>query len=365
MSHNLNISRIGQYAFASRKPAWHQLGQITGEFMTWADIAEKAQLDFKVEKHALLNPFTMQPDGFGVFRMDTRQCLGQVGERYEPIQHQRGFELLDQIIGFQNGAHYEAAGALGKGEKVWGLVDINRAIQIKGTDDKSENFLLFSTSHDGSASFSVRITSTRVVCQNTLNLALSQKTQRKFSVSHRKNAIARVDAAANTFQDVVSNIEQLEERLNFLATKRINKESFLSVIDRLFPSKEDQVRSSKAQNQVAELVRLFESNDNNAIPALRGTALNLLNATTEYCDHFRGTKTTGDMTQKMARSRSSMFGSGDQFKNHAMQVIMESAESLPLAYNNVGNSYSSPVAVMVKTTPKDNAIDRVLSMVEI
>lgn len=175
MAHDLYRDEQGKYGYIGRRPAWHELGNVIGQYLTWEQIAEKGHLNYQVEKHQLINPFTQKPDAWGVFRMDTKVCLGTVGQNYQPIQHRRGFVLLDHIIGQQNGAHYECAGVLGKGEKVWGLADINVPLRIKGTDDVSENYLLFTTSHDGSHSFQVRITSTRVVCQNTLNQLASLK----------------------------------------------------------------------------------------------------------------------------------------------------------------------------------------------
>ena len=86
-----------------------------------------------------------------------------------------------------DGAHYETAGALGNGERVWGLADLNLAVTVGR--DQQRGYLLFCTGHDGSLSHQYRLCMTRVVCQNTLSAALSERTRAKLTIRHTKNEI--------------------------------------------------------------------------------------------------------------------------------------------------------------------------------
>jgi hypothetical protein len=82
------------------------------------------------------------------------------------------------------GAHYETAGALGNGQQVWGLADLGLTVSVG--DDKQSSYLMFATGHDGSMSHQYRIVNTRVVCANTLAMALGEKTRSKLLVRHTK-----------------------------------------------------------------------------------------------------------------------------------------------------------------------------------
>jgi hypothetical protein len=85
-----------------------------------------------------------------VIRTDTSQVLETVGKRYVPVQNAEAFQFLD-CIAVDNGLRYHTAGALGQGEKIWMLVKLPGHIQVNGTGDVTERFLLLHNSHDGSS----------------------------------------------------------------------------------------------------------------------------------------------------------------------------------------------------------------------
>ena len=88
--------------------------------------------------------------------------------------------MIDSILADQNGAHYETAGCLGKGETVWGLANLNTTINVGTSGDTTEMYLLFATAHNGTFSHLYKLTGTRVVCQNTINIALRSATTAQF-----------------------------------------------------------------------------------------------------------------------------------------------------------------------------------------
>src|SRR5437899_1356608 len=287
--------------------------------MTADETMKAAGLDWEVDKRQL--SWNGAPvDAYGIFRNSDDQMLGVVTDFYKPIQNAAGFQNVDLLVEAVGGAHYEAAGALGKGEMIWCLAKVPLELRIAGTDDKSDVYCLFSTRHDGKGSAITKIVTTRVVCQNTYNVAMREGGA-FFRVGHFGNVDKKLTAARDLMSDLTGQLRMLEEKMNLLAKRRMTKESFLSVMDKLFPPSEvelaqrssaQKAQHSKRDDKLAQIAGLFESNDHNAIPEIKGTAYNLLNAITEYTDHFAGTDTT--------RAKSAMFGAGDELKNEALEV---------------------------------------------
>jgi hypothetical protein len=123
----------------------------------------------------------------------------------------------------------------------------------------------------------------------------------------------------------------VEEKLNFLATRRVTREAVETVFDRLFPKPKaedgaEKESSTRRNNVLADVLAFYESNDGNAFPGQRGSAYNLLNAITEYTDHARSSRGGNGN----GRAESAMFGSGERLKAQALDVILETANGLPV-----------------------------------
>jgi hypothetical protein len=122
-----------------------------------------------------------------------------------------------------------------------------------------------------------------------------------------------------------NDVIRMEDRLNFLAGKKMTRESLTSIMDRLFPKKQndDGVKqdTTRRNNILADVLKIYELNDANAFPEQRGTAYNLLNAITNYADHERSTKDDG-------RAESALFGSGDTLKSRALELVTVAAGQL-------------------------------------
>ncbi|MGE0823071.1 MAG: DUF932 domain-containing protein [Candidatus Binatia bacterium] len=331
MSHEINI-------YVGRQDAWHGLGTVTGQYLTWADLIAHG-LNFGVEKQQLFSKDSNPVEAWGTFRTDTGAFLGSVGERYEIIHHSKGFEMIDELVAAQNEAHYETAGALRGGAIVWGLVDLQ--IPLRVGNDVSDNYLLFYTSHDGSCAHTYGLTSVRVVCANTLRMAMNQKRANLFNVRHTKNAKERLDKAHQALMMLGTEISGLEERLNFLATRMMTKQTTISLLDRLFPKTETEdgraVSSTRRENILVEILENYESNDRNAFPEQRGTAYNMLNAITGYVDHARSSR-----GGEAGRYESAVFGQGNRLKSQALEILVESANGLPARSTTITVPLATP-----------------------
>lgn len=329
MSHGLTTSNS---RYIGRQAAWHNLGTVTGQYMTADQLLADKAFQYTVFKSQLRDGLGRPVNAWGTFRWnftdkvagrkDAAEFLGTVGEDYTVMQHDEGFKTIDELMKSVDGAHFETAGVLGNGEQVWALADLNLGYQIG--DDVHKNFVLFVTGHDGSMAHRYSLCDERVVCRNTLKVALSEKGLTA-AVRHTKNANIRLTDARETLAGIQGQVTTLADRMNVLAGRRMNRESMTAIFDRLFPKAKGENGEAKdttrRANILADILRTYESNDGDAFPEQRGTAYNLLNAITNYTDHQRSSKDDG-------RSESALFGSGDVLKSRALEVIYEASRSM-------------------------------------
>jgi len=315
MAHNLSTRADGfTEMFCAGEAAWHGLGQRVDSCLKWQDAITAAGLDWQVSKHQLRSHEGTLIDAYGIFRDDSKAFLGTVGDRYTPIQNKLMGESLDLIIGNIDGAHYESAGALGKGETVWAMARIPEEIRVG--EDVSEPYLLFSNRHDGKGSATVKLTTTRVVCQNTLNVAL-QSGGSFFRITHHRDAERKVEAAVQAIHGIREQIGGINGVFNHLAGQKLTMEQITAFLNTLMPVKDDDKESTRNKNKKAAILSLFETNDHNAFPEQRGTAFNMLNAVTAYVDHNASVK--GDKDKN--RAQSALFGAGEILKFMAMTEL--------------------------------------------
>src|SRR6476659_1783755 len=179
MGHQINFNEnTQQHSFFSvKEKAWHGLGQIVSDHPSSREALQFAGLDFEVAKLPNLHRL---PDGkevtsensFFTYRTDNQEILGdRLGSDYEVVQNKDAFSFFDAIVGHKEGILYETAGALGKGERIFITAKLPDYIRV-GHDDLIEKYLFLTTSHDGSGSITAAFTPIRVVCNNTLTVAL-------------------------------------------------------------------------------------------------------------------------------------------------------------------------------------------------
>jgi len=355
MAHNINTYR-------GRQSAWHQLGTVTGKYDTTDDLLNDPGFQFVVFKSQLRDGLGRPVDAWGTFRWDIKDkvngnvdaatFLGTVGKDYAVMQHDEGFKTIDALMRSADGAYYETAGVLGQGEKVWALADLK--MQVKVGDDVTEQYLAFVTGHDGSAAHQYFTTGVRIVCQNTLNLALSMKSKSKLTIRHTKNAMSRLTDAREALESIRQDVNGIEQRLNFLAGRKVNREAMISVLDRLFPKQKsadgENRDTTRRTNILSDILRIYESNDGNAFPEQRGTAYNLLNAITNYADHERSSKDD-------QRAESAIFGSGDALKQKAYEIITDAATGMQTVHHV--QYFAAPAVAVPTATP---ILDSILEM---
>ena len=155
--------------FSVRETPWHGLGRIVMDAPASREALELAGLDWQVESRNIYSGTGAMIPGYRAnVRSTDEAVLGVVSDRYRIVQNEEAFQFTDDLLG--EGVTYETAGSLQGGKKVWMLAKLPEKYIIAG--DEVTPYLVFFNSHDGSSGVKVAMTPVRVVCQNTLNLAL-------------------------------------------------------------------------------------------------------------------------------------------------------------------------------------------------
>lgn len=304
---------------------WHRLGTKLDNPATAAEAITAAGLNYEVKLAPLStadegNPV---PNRRAVVRTDTKQVLGVVSPSYVPIQNKSCFTFLDEVVQ-SDGLRYHTAGALGKGERVWMLAKLPGEIRVKGGDDVIDKFLLLSNSHDGSSSLRVLFTSIRVVCQNTLNLAINWGHGQGVSISHKGDLASKVKHAREVLGLAHKVYADAERKIDLLASHSPNSVELDAFFKTLVPDPTDG-DPTRARNIRAELHRLFEEGTGQNLPQVKGTTWAAVNAVTEFVDHHRGTRGTDSLDRSRQRLQSAWFGQGAAMKSKAWGLALEIA----------------------------------------
>lgn len=177
-----------------RLAPWDGVGMNVHGAFSSKEVMQRAGLDWSVSSRKLyLSDGSPVPGVKANVRSTENKVLGIVGSDYKIVQNVEAFSFMDQVLG--EGVTYETAGALKGGRRVWVLAHIPD--EYKFVEDKADPYILFSTTHNGSGAIKVCLTPIRVVCMNTLNLAIKTAT-RSWSIVHKGLMDQKIANAKNT-----------------------------------------------------------------------------------------------------------------------------------------------------------------------
>lgn len=317
MAHNLNYNeRTGKYSFFSvQEKAWHNLGQVIGEYPTSAEAIKYAGLDFEVVKSPLYTLGAgasigndgeikeagniLLPDNFATMRTDTNQIFGVVGKEYQIVQNADAFSFFDAIVGGGDGILYETAGALGNGERIFITAKLPDYIRVGSGDDVTEKYIFLTTSHDGTGSITAAFTPVRIVCQNTLNAALGNMSN-VVRIRHTSGAKQRLENAHKVMGLANQLSNQLEGIFNQWVKVSICDAEVKKLIQlALCPNKEtldalkkgaDDELSTVFKNTVEDAFSYAMMADTQQMNTTKGTLFGAYNAVTGYFQNVRSYK---------------------------------------------------------------------------
>lgn len=234
--------------FSVREKPWHGLGKIIADAPNSEEAIRLAGLDWNVYQTDLVTNSGLAVPGY---KANIRDCddsvLGIVTDRYKIVQNHEAFKFTDDLLG--KGVRYETAGSLQEGKKTWILAKMPNEYIISG--DQISPYLVFFNSHDGSGSIRCAITPIRVVCQNTLNLALATA-KRSWSAVHTQNVNDKMYEAAQTLFLAEKYMAELGKEICNLQQIAISDSKVLEYIEDFFP---DDVTATLVQRKNMRTLR--------------------------------------------------------------------------------------------------------------
>ena len=324
MSHELEIvNGQAQMAYAGEVP-WHGLGTAVSNDLTPNQIMVKAGLDWTVDKvptYAAKEGVDLIPTGQeALVRSSDNKVLTQVGKNWHPVQNEEAFEFFSEYV-LAGDMEMHTAGSLKEGKMVWGLAKVKESFDVLG-DDQVDSYLLFSNPHEYGKSIDIRFTPIRVVCNNTLSMALASVKNTGVKLSHRK--VFDADMVKEHMGIASEKFAQYKEVAQYLASKQFSAEALIQYYNEVFP------RTYQGKEKIE--VKTFDdltSNGQKAYEVLetqpganygKGTWWQALNSVTYLTDHEMGREVDSRLT-------SAWFGANQTRKIKAVEKAVEFAEA--------------------------------------
>lgn len=317
MAHNLEIvNGEAQMAYRESKGLpWHGLGTPVGDDMTPQQMMEAAGLDWGVEKVDTFIRYKGDNVATGqqaLVRLTDGKILTQVGPGWNPVQNEEAFEFFNEFVSGGD-MIMDTAGSLKDGRLVWALADVKDGFSLFNGDEV-KGYLLFSNPHIYGKSIDIKFVMERVVCNNTLAVALNEVGQPSVRVNHRSVFDAgRVKEILGLGHN---KVEKFKEAAEFLGSKRYTDEQLTQFFGIVFgkssKEKEELARNAKEAMSIVE--------DQPGDHFAPGTWWNAYNAVTYMTDHKLGRSAD-------TRMASAWFGGNAKRKVDALDLALEMADA--------------------------------------
>ena len=281
--------------FYVREAPWHGLGVRVESALNSEDALVMSGLNWNVLQKPIMTTSGNPIPGYKANIQDTdNRVLGVVTDRYRVVQNSEAFAFTDALLG--EGVRYETAGSLQDGKKIWILAKLPDKYIIEG--DQIDPYLVFSSSHDGSGSIKVAMTPIRVVCQNTLNLAMSTA-KRCWSTIHIGDLAAKMDEAHNTLLLAEKYMGRLGMEFSRLSKIKLSDQKVLEYIDLLLPMDEqptDIHRKNITRIREDMKARYFDAPD---LRHVGKNAYRFVNAVSDFATHAKPLRNTANYQENM------------------------------------------------------------------
>lgn len=281
--------------FYVRETPWHGLGTKVLEAPASKDALQLAGLDWRVLQEPIYTATEELIDGYKANVRDSdRKVLGVVTDRYRVIQNDEAFAFTDGLLG--EGVKYETAGSLQGGRKVWLLAHMPHEYIISG--ERISPYLLFSNTHDGSSAIKVALTPIRVVCQNTLNLALAGA-KRSWSMIHTGDIREKMQEAKDTLFLAEKYMDELGKEFEALRMKKLTDKQVMEYIEILLPIEDGSTpQQEKNMKRLREdmKIRYFDAPD---LQGVGKNAYRFVNAVSDFATHAEPLRRTANYKENL------------------------------------------------------------------
>jgi phage/plasmid-like protein (TIGR03299 family) len=328
MAHQIDFSNgRANMAYHGKLP-WHGLGQQIDADAPLDDWRRAAGLDWHIQKRPLFfgietengerEPMLIE-NKFAHVRSDTQACIGMGSDKFKLVQPEEVLEFYRDLL---DGSKFkmETLGALNGGSKLWALAQYSATIQI-GERDLIKPYLLLATANDGSMATVADFTSVRVVCNNTLSLAVGNNGQ-KANVRIPHTRIFDADQIKVELGLVDDRIETFAQDADKLAQTRVTDEQMINYFVSLYAKKDNKgnlENERSVKNTVKKLVPLYRNGPGADLETAHGTAWGLVNATTHFIDFEMRARNHNN------RFASAQLGNGKALKEKAFELALDLA----------------------------------------
>lgn len=324
MAHELEIAQDGtaSMAYVGETP-WHGLGKRLPADVSPQQMLEAANLNWTVEKVPMFYNAEGGPvltKSRALIRSSDKKLLTVINDSWNPVQNEEAFDFFNDFVSAGD-MEMHTAGSLRDGKMVWALAKIKDSFEIFG-GDKVEGFLLFSNPHEFGRSIDVRFTPVRVVCNNTMTLALENKSKYAVKVNHRAKFDG--DQVKETLGIAKDQLTRYKEQALFLGKKKFKKESITEYFNRVFPtlskdeSKKFEINKVPVSRQAEEAMAVLHLQP--GAHFAQGTWWQAFNTVTYMADHKLG-------RSQDSRLSSSWYGLNRAKKEKALELAIEYAEA--------------------------------------
>jgi phage/plasmid-like protein (TIGR03299 family) len=228
------------------------------------------------------------------YKEGQKDVLSVVGSRYKEVQNEELFAFADNIHDGSPDVYWESAGSLKNGRLVYGSLSIPRSLVLdpNGANDETKLYLIVYTSHDGSVAVQTAITPVRVMCQNTLNLAM-KKAKQSFKIRHTQTVDGKIAAARQALGLTFAYFDEFEKQAQELFSIEVTNAKFSEIINKMYPKPEEDKKGSikKWENKIITIEDLYHAPHNANI---KGTAWGVVNTFTERLDYHRTARKEGN-----------------------------------------------------------------------
>jgi phage/plasmid-like protein (TIGR03299 family) len=308
------IDGVAQMAYRSSKgKPWHGLGTPVGDDMSPFEMMKAAGLDWEVQKVDTFIRYkgdNVKTGQQALVRSTDGKILTQVGPGWNPVQNAEAFEFFTDFVSKGDMA-MDTAGSLKDGRIVWALADVRDGFSLFGGDEV-KGYLLFSNPHQYGKSIDVRFVLERVVCNNTLTIALAETGQPAVRVNHR--SIFDADRVKELLGLSHRKVETFKEAAEFLGSKQYGQKDLEKYFGAIFgeSTKEDKLLSPTAERAL----KVVETQPGAEFQ--KGSFWQMFNAVTYLTDHELGRSNDTRMT-------SAWFGANAKRKVEALNLAVEMA----------------------------------------
>ena len=331
MAHEIDFTTQAQgSAMFAYQPAWHGFGTVVSEAQNSADALRIAGLDWDVR---LTDLAAIMPDGShqpidthrATMRADTGRALGAVGLRYQPLQNREAFAWMDEVVGEQL-AIWHTCGSLRQGKDVWMLAKLPGNLEVCDRD-VLDKYVLITNNHAGTGAVRLFPTSVRVVCANTLRLAISEVDSNKsdaglplgLKLFHTAGSLGRrVQKARELLGVIGKSHDEFATAARSMLAKSLNTQQVSDYFGVLVENRSDRSRG-KVLGQLWDRFAL-PTNEG----GFKANVWTAYNAASEWADHELRVTGRGDVRAER-KFRSVLFGSAHSFKERAWANAMEMA----------------------------------------